>query len=123
MTTKTIMINSDGINWCWYHCYTLGADGLLTFEWSDRFHKFDEMQGAGQHPEATHTLVRSFALAAEWKRGPDSSWPADWLEREDRAFEERCAAMQLDPAKVESVLRLAPVDTVPIQPIDLAVAK
>jgi len=120
----TIIISGGGINWCWYHCYTTHEDGMVTEQWSDRFHKFDDMQGAGQHPVATHNLLHSYMPAADWKR-EEGRWPAEWLEREDRIFAEKCAAMQLDPTKVQAVLRIIPVakggET--IEAFNIAVAK
>lgn len=53
-----IIVDGGGINWCWYTAYELGEviDGKAIAKklWSDRFHKFDDRQGAGKHPVATH---------------------------------------------------------------------
>lgn len=98
-----IMVDGGGINWCWYSEYEIVRDptnkdrasGKLI--WSDRFHKFDERQGAGNHPTATHNhlcgtskpVLRVYAremTPEELKREQDSfdffwkGW-ASWCKR------------------------------------------
>lgn len=57
--SKKIIVDGGGINWCWYTEYeierTTEGRATATKLWSDRFHKFDEYQGAGKHPKATHS--------------------------------------------------------------------
>lgn len=62
-----IIASSGGINWEWYHWGRL-TDGAFYETRSDRFHRFADDRGAGQHPTPTHIIERfSFSpMGPEW---------------------------------------------------------
>lgn len=76
-----IIATSGGINWCWYHWGRL-ENGTFHEIRADRFHKFADDRGAGQHPTATHIIERfSFSPLGE-------NWPEKYRNEQARRFTE-----------------------------------
>lgn len=103
---KNIIVDSGGINWNWYAEYELGetVNGLTKAKklWSDRFHKFNERQGASQHPTATHNfssgttkpVLRVYAreMTDEEKKQEQDSFDFFW-----KGWVNWCKQFKVDP--------------------------
>jgi hypothetical protein len=110
-----IIVDGGGINWCWYSEYEIGETeaGLAPVKliWSDRFHRFDERQGAGKHPTATYThcgsaarpILRQYAreMTEEEKASEQRAFDFFW-----RGWEGWCKRYSLDPNGEVSLIQV-----------------
>ena len=101
-----IIVDGGGINWSWYTEYELGETvGKVTKAkrlWSDRFHKFDTSQGAGQHPTATYNhssgsnkpVLRTYAreMTEQEKTSEQNSFDFFW-----KGWLSWCTQFEIDP--------------------------
>lgn len=78
-----IIVRDHAINWTWYAWLTVDGN-VATVMRQDRFHKFDEQQGAGQHPETQWSwgVYRKMADTPEkratWGDARVDEWRAHW---------------------------------------------
>lgn len=100
-----IVVQDNGINWTWYHSYTM-AGNAVTLNWSNSFHKYDEGQGASQHPVATHCHLQTYEPLNEANR---ARWPSDWVEKHEKNWARHCAEACVDPASVARIHKVYPV--------------
>lgn len=102
----SIIVVDSGINWQGYTEYELGeslAEGTYkaTVLSSERYHKFNEDQGAGKHPAATHIysggsvrpILRGYAKMTEAEKAREQeSFDFRWS-----GWERWCKRLGLDP--------------------------
>lgn len=86
MTKRDVIVSGGGINWCWYHWLTLDDKTMTAVETrADRFHRFNEWQGADNHPTPTvfdfdvyHAPDMSPRHIAIWGAARVQSWAESW---------------------------------------------
>lgn len=91
-----LIVSGGGINWCWYTWFDVesidGRETIGRIVRSDRFHRFEERQGANDHPQTDWFLNHSFTEPADWQlrereeriaAGKEPFWPT-WEEKAAR---------------------------------------
>lgn len=81
-----IIASGGGMNWCWYHWFTIDDAARTAHQTrADRFHRWDERQGAKDHP-ATEYWFDVFRAPkddaeyiATWGADRVAQWRKDWL--------------------------------------------
>ena len=82
---RNVIATAGGINWCWYVWFELDEGARLAHKVRDeRFHRFNEAQGAGRHPTADcivaywHAPEDTPERRATWSDTLVDQWIADW---------------------------------------------
>ena len=93
LPSRIITIRDNAINWVWYNQYSLHTSSWDKVLWgsliaSDRIHKFDERQGAEQHPkmEEAHIFNGSFYNRPDY--GQIKAFGMETIKRWEQACEE-----------------------------------
>lgn len=94
--------SGGGINWCWYHWLTIDDETRTVVETrADRFHNFNEWQGADDHPTPTvkeyRVYNRPFASPSYIK-----TWGAEHFTNREAKWSKDLAEWKL-PADTKSV--------------------
>jgi len=79
---RNVIAYGDGINWCWYHWLTVDDEAQTAVETrAERFHRFDEEQGANDHPACNvrqFKVYRAPSITTSWSAETAAKWIANW---------------------------------------------
>lgn len=99
---NVIASGTSGINWCWYHWLTVDDEARTVVETqAERFHRFDEKQGANDHPACD---VGRFDVYLVPDNSPEriAVWGAETVARQTDDWERNLAKWGL-PADTRAV--------------------